>query len=138
MLFLSGNFSIFNRSKLWQKKWLVTSTLDYVKLVLERDTSLPNYKRLVLLENDYYANMNVYTDCYDVRFGGPCTLLVAILLLFILGAIDSGNMLYTAGFVAVLFLFIFFRRKKMKKQHLIAEYALDKAIQAKEEALQLF
>ncbi len=117
--------------------WLVTSTVDYVKIILERDNDLPHLDELKELEITYFANMNMYIDYYGTSFGVARGFVVGFLILIGFGAMAESII---AGLVmfAIAALIIFLRKKKIAKNNLISQTGLQNAADAMNRANELY
>ena len=124
---------------LMSNPWLVTSTVDYVKLILERDTDMPHYEELKELENTYFANMNMYIDYYGTTFGIGRGILVGFLFLLGFGAFAEPKGIIP-GIICILIgiLIIVFRRKKIKKNNMISQTGLQNAADAMNKAQEIY
>lgn len=101
----------------------VTTSENYVKMLFERETTMPNYSKLVALENEYCAILRKRPDFSKWKFGGLIALgfFAAIFLAMPISAILPDldfSILLLAGAIIPGY-YVYMHNKRLKEYNLL-------------------
>ena len=117
--------------------WLVSYSNSYVKVILTRDKGMKHYNEIAELENKYFADKQMSIDYEDkAKFGGGLIFFIVVLYLLALVSLAIsifGTLLF--GVVATLILVL--RLRACKKNKEIADWAINEAASAINDAEEL-